>query len=184
MGKLAGFRLGGGVLLALGLAQTQAQVADKVATTKPIEEVVVTAQKRESTLQETPIAITALTADQIERDQIRDFRDVAIHTPSMTFTQLQGYTQISMRGIGLDLTNLSAETSVALYEDGVYRGASFLQGMPDFDVERIEVLRGPQGTLYGRNATAGGRQHHHETADRDAGDERLGHGRQLRRAAG
>jgi iron complex outermembrane receptor protein len=120
-----------------------------------VEEIVVTAQKRETALQETPIAITALTSERIERDQIRDFRDVATHTPSMTFTQLAGNAQIAMRGVGLDLTNLAAETSVALYEDGVYRGASFIQGAPSFDIERIEILRGPQGTLYGRNATAG-----------------------------
>jgi iron complex outermembrane recepter protein len=136
-------------LLILGVASAHAGAAAF------IEEVVVTAQKRETALQETPIAITAFTADQLERDQIRDFRDVAVQTPSMTFTQLAGYTQIAMRGVGLDLTNLSAETSVALYEDGVYRGASFLQGIPSFDMERIEILRGPQGTLYGRNATAG-----------------------------
>ena len=120
-----------------------------------IQEMVVTAQKRETALQDTPISISALGEDQIERDRIQDFRDVAQQVPSMTFTQLQGYTQIAMRGIGVDLTNLASETSVALYEDGVYRGASFLQGTPSFDLERIEVLRGPQGTLYGRNATAG-----------------------------
>lgn len=130
-------------------------VSTASAAAEAIEEIVVTAQKRETALQDTPIAITAFTSEQIERDRIEDFRDIAAHTPSMTFTQLQGYTQIAMRGVGLDLTNLSAETSVALYEDGVYRGASFLQGMPSFDMERIEILRGPQGTLYGRNATAG-----------------------------
>ncbi|MFT5501014.1 MAG: iron complex outermembrane receptor protein [Woeseiaceae bacterium] len=131
------------------------QVTAAYAAAEAIEEIVVTAQKRETALQDTPIAITAFTSAQIERDRIEDFRDIAAHTPSMTFTQLQGYTQIAMRGVGLDLTNLSAETSVALYEDGVYRGASFLQGVPSFDMERIEILRGPQGTLYGRNATAG-----------------------------
>ena len=136
------------VVLAVG-------ATDASAATGVIEEIVVTAQKRETALQDTPIAITAFSAAHLERDQIRDFRDVAVQTPSMTFTQLAGYTQIAMRGVGLDLTNLSAETSVALYEDGVYRGASFLQGIPSFDMERIEVLRGPQGTLYGRNATAG-----------------------------
>ena len=130
-------------------------VGTTAAAAPAIQEMVVTAQKRETALQDTPIAISAMGEEQIERDNIQDFRDVAQQVPSMTFTQLQGYTQISMRGIGTDLTNLAAETSVALYEDGVYRGAAFLQGTPSFDLERIEVLRGPQGTLYGRNATAG-----------------------------
>ncbi len=132
-----------------------AVVSINAAAAPAIEEIVVTAQKRETALQDTPISISALGEEQIERDNIQDFRDVAQQVPSMTFTQLQGYTQLSMRGVGTDLTNLAAETSVALYEDGVYRGAAFLQGTPSFDLERIEVLRGPQGTLYGRNATAG-----------------------------
>ncbi len=120
-----------------------------------IEEIVVTAQKRESNLQQTPIAITALTHEQIQLNRIENFGDVALHTPSMSYTELQGYSQTSIRGVGTDLTNLANETAVAMYEDGVYRGATYAQTVPQFDLERIEVLRGPQGTLYGRNATGG-----------------------------
>ena len=120
-----------------------------------IEEIVVTAQKRESNLQETPIAITAMTAEQITLNRIENFDDIALHTPSMSYTELQGFSQIAIRGVGTDLTNLANETAVAMYEDGVYRGATFAQTVPQFDMERIEVLRGPQGTLYGRNATGG-----------------------------
>lgn len=120
-----------------------------------IEEIVVTAQKRESVLQDTPIAITAFSEDSIERNQIEDFRDIAMRTPGLVFAQTDGMSIIALRGVGLDITSLGGETAIAAYQDGVYLGQSFTLSMPSFDLERIEVLRGPQGTLYGRNATGG-----------------------------
>ena len=136
-------------------AGVYAGLSPAVLAATEIEEIVVTAQKRESNLQETPIAITAMTQEQISLNRIEDFGDIALHTPSMSYTELQGFSQIAIRGVGTDLTNLANETAVAMYEDGVYRGATFAQTVPQFDMERIEVLRGPQGTLYGRNATGG-----------------------------
>lgn len=120
-----------------------------------IEEIVVTAQKRESVLQDTPIAITAFDEDSIERNQIQDFRDIALRTPGLVFAQTDAMSIIALRGVGLDITSLGGETAIAAYQDGVYLGQSFTLSMPSFDLERIEVLRGPQGTLYGRNATGG-----------------------------
>jgi iron complex outermembrane receptor protein len=137
----------------LGLCVESGPLAFAAST--EIEEIVVTAQKRESKLQETPIAITAITADQITLNRIENFADVAKRTPSVTYNELAGYSQVAIRGVGTDLTNLANETAVTMYEDGVYRGATFSQAVPQFDMERIEVLRGPQGTLYGRNATGG-----------------------------
>src|SRR5262249_49942881 len=76
-------------------------------------------------------------------------------TPSMTYGQLSSYSFITLRGIGTDLVTTSGEPGVATYEDNVYTGSLFQQDVPDFDLERIEILRGPQGTLYGRNANGG-----------------------------
>jgi iron complex outermembrane receptor protein len=125
------------------------------AASTEIEEIIVTAQKRESKLQETPIAITAISQEQIQLNRIENVSDIAQHTPSMSYTEIQGFSQVAIRGVGTDLTNLANETAVTMYEDGVYRGATFSQTVPQFDMERIEVLRGPQGTLYGRNSTGG-----------------------------
>ena len=138
-------------VVVLGLAAMAAGAPSQAA----IEEIVVTAQKRESALQETPIAITAFSEENIERNQIEDFRDIAIRTPGLVFGQTDGMSIIALRGVGLDITSLGGETAVAAYQDGVYLGQSFTLSMPAFDLERIEVLRGPQGTLYGRNATGG-----------------------------
>jgi outer membrane receptor protein involved in Fe transport len=136
-------------------------------------------RKRETNLQQTPIAITAITQEQIQLNRIEDFADIALHTPSMSYTELQGFSQASIRGVGTDLTNLANETAIAMYEDGVYRGATFSQTVPQFDMERIEVLRGPQGTLYGRNAT-GGAINIVTRMPSTAGVQRVVHRRQLR----
>ena len=120
-----------------------------------IEEIVVTAQKRESDLQETPIAITALTADNIEERQIDAMRQVQYYAPNLVFNSLGGTTNLYLRGIGTDINDSLAEPGVALYVDGVYQGVTGDQSAVYNDLERIEVLRGPQGTLYGRNSTGG-----------------------------
>jgi iron complex outermembrane receptor protein len=120
-----------------------------------IEEVVVTAEKRESTLQDTPIAITAVTREDIQVRGLTDFSEVQFAVPALVFSEIADMAQITMRGVGVDISTMDAEPGVAVYNDGVYRGGLTSSSSLMFDLERIEVLRGPQGTLYGRNSTGG-----------------------------
>jgi len=120
-------------------------------------EIVVTATKREQTLQDVPVAVTVTTAETIERAQIRDIRDLSTVVPSLRVNQLQSSanTNFYIRGFGNGANNAGIEPSVGLFVDGVYRSrsASMIADLPD--VSRIEVLRGPQSTLFGKNASAG-----------------------------
>lgn len=120
-----------------------------------IEEIVVTAQKREQLLQETPVAITAFTAEAIEDGQIDGVRKIAQLTPSLVFNQSGNAANTYLRGVGQDISTIQGEPGVALFVNGVYQGVNIAQVAAYHDLERIEVLRGPQGTLYGRNTTGG-----------------------------
>jgi iron complex outermembrane receptor protein len=118
-----------------------------------LEEVIVTATKRESTLMETGISITAFTASSLQEFGIDDLNDLSANTPGLSIT---GGERITIRGVGIDSLASGIDPAVATYMDGYYvRGVGPYNINNFFDVERIEVLRGPQGTLYGRN-TAGG----------------------------
>ena len=119
--------------------------------------IVVTATKREQTLQEVPVAVSVTTAETIERAQIRDIADLATVVPSLRFSQLQSAfaTSYSVRGFGTDGNNIGLEPSVAMFVDGVYRSRAIAQISDLPDIQRVEVLRGPQSTLFGKNASAG-----------------------------
>jgi len=120
-------------------------------------EIVVTATKREQTLQDTPVAVSVTTAETIERGQIRDLRDLQTVVPSLSVGQRQavGSTNFFIRGFGNGANNAGIEPSVGVFVDGVYRSKTVSQITDLPDVERIEVLRGPQSTLFGKNASAG-----------------------------
>lgn len=133
-------------------------IVDSSKPAKAIEEVIVTATKRATDLQKTPIAVTALNQANLNQYQAKDIRNLTDMVPGleMTNTGEQSALLVQLRGIGQTNITEIADGPVALHIDGVYspraQGAATLL----YDLDRIEVLRGPQGTLFGRNATAGG----------------------------
>ena len=123
-----------------------------------LEEIVVTAQRREQNLQDVGISVTAFSADQVRNMGITNTTDVAQMTPNLNFTTPQAAgSQINffLRGVGLNDFADAQENPVAVYVDDVYKPAMGGLSLQLFDVERIEVLRGPQGALFGRNSTGG-----------------------------
>ncbi|ANU08511.1 TonB-dependent receptor [Paraurantiacibacter namhicola] len=120
-------------------------------------EIIVTATKRAQTLQDTPVAVSVTSAETLERGQIRDLRDLQTVVPSLTVGQRQslGATNFFIRGFGNGANNAGIEPSVGVFVDGVYRSRSVSQVTDLPNVQRIEVLRGPQSTLFGKNASAG-----------------------------
>ncbi len=122
-----------------------------------VEEVVVTAEKRSESLQDISQAVTAITETDIEEKNITSFVDLSAIVPGVTVAKNEGYkTVISIRGVGNETNqNAIAAPSVAFHMDGVFIASPFALSTDFLDVERIEVLRGPQGTLFGQNSTGG-----------------------------
>ncbi len=141
-----------GIVAAAGLPAT-----NTLAQGPMIEEVIVTATKREQTLQEVPVAVSVVNSEQIEQAQVLDIKDLQTLVPSLRVTQLQSSanTNFIIRGFGNGANNAGIEPSVGVFIDGVYRSrvGSALADLPK--LERVEVLRGPQSTLFGKNASAG-----------------------------
>lgn len=120
-----------------------------------IEEVVVTAQKREQAIQDVPISVAAFSGEQLQAMGIENTKDLSKVTPGLQFSETAGFTLIYLRGIGTDSFLPYNDPSVATYIDGLYIPAQ--QGLVNSfgGIERVEVLKGPQGTLFGRNSTGG-----------------------------
>ncbi len=122
------------------------------------EEVLVTAEKRTESLQNLSQAVTALTAEDVENRQLSSFVDLSAIAPGVNVAKNEGFkTVITIRGIGNEANqNAIANPSVSYHLDGVYVASPFALQTDFLDLERIEVLRGPQGTLFGQNSTGGG----------------------------
>jgi iron complex outermembrane receptor protein len=120
-----------------------------------LEEVIVTAERREANLQNVPIAITAVSGEALDRSAVRSTVDLQTMTPGLILTTNAVQGQPYIRGIGSDILNVGTDGSVAVHVDGVYQSRPSSAVQDFLDVQRVEVVKGPQGTLYGRNATGG-----------------------------
>jgi iron complex outermembrane receptor protein len=140
-------------------AAASSQPSDE--STVALEEVTVTAQRREERLQDTPIAVTAFTSTAIERLGVSNVQQLAEFVPNVRFdftAPISGASNaagVFIRGIGQSDFALTTEAGVGTYVDGVYMSRSLGGVLDVLDIERMEVLRGPQGTLFGRNTIGG-----------------------------
>ncbi len=148
-------KYGLGLLAAVAILGT-ANAEDKEDDNWQLEEVLVTATHRTENIQDIPISVTAISGEDMERSDIFDPTTIAYRVPGMTYGEFApGQAIISLRGVSSVDDGAGLDNSVALFLDGVYIGRSAAINFDMFDLERLEVLRGPQGTLFGRNAIGG-----------------------------
>ena len=149
-----------GVLAGASVAQdveTAVQAANANQDAATVDDIVVTARRRAESLQDVPVAVTAVSGEQLEARGALDITELARSTPSLTLNAARGSnsTLISfIRGVGQQDPLWGFDPGVGLYIDDVYVARPQAAVLDIFDVERVEVLRGPQGTLYGRNTSA------------------------------
>ncbi|MGI2178426.1 TonB-dependent receptor [Shewanella frigidimarina] len=142
-------------LLSIGFALSPSNVMAEESNLE-IEKIIVTAQKRQQNLQEVPISVATFNHDDLKQAGIVTISDLANITPGLTITNTQSEeTAISMRGIGSNDFGFSSDESIPIYLDGVYLGTGVSTLGDLTDISQIEVLKGPQGTLFGRNAIGG-----------------------------
>jgi iron complex outermembrane recepter protein len=148
--------LGSGALLAAALLSAAPAGAQEDQSAAALQEVVVTATKTgETSLQNTPLAITAFTAEQLQQRGILNVNGIAGNTPGLQLTDLSGYSQLFIRGVGSNTVYVGSDPSSTINVDGVYQARPLTFTTDFLDIDRVEVLQGPQGTLYGRNSVGG-----------------------------
>ena len=146
------------LVVAVSILAPAASHADTVSgESDSIEEIVVTAAKRSESLQSVPISVTALTSAQLKQVKLDTPSDLVTQVPNLQVNGIvgEGSPLFSLRGVSMFDYSLNQSSPVANYIDEVYKGSFTLFGVELYDLERIEVLRGPQGTLYGKNTTGG-----------------------------
>lgn len=120
-----------------------------------VEEIVVTAQKRSENVQSVPIAISAFSGEALRENNVKTLSDIGSVTPGLTFGQTGSDPRPSMRGVPTPTIQVDGDPSLGFHIDGVYQPRTISAAVAVFDLERLEVQRGPQGTLNGRNTTGG-----------------------------
>ena len=142
-------------LLSLMLGLLGSTVSVSAISETALEEIIVTAQRSEESLQDVPIAVTALTGDMLQDKGVINPSDLQMQAPNVSFSSTNfGGSSFSIRGIGQLVISSSADAGVSIHQNEIPYGTN-LNANEFFDVARVEVLRGPQGTLFGRNATGG-----------------------------
>lgn len=160
-----GFATGAIIISPGALAQSSSAPPPGTQTTSPqvvnpddqSDDIIVTAQKRSEKLQDVPIAVTALTGDTISNKRIADLVDLSSQAPGLQISAGDNAANphIFLRGVGVNDFNQTTASAVGVYADGAYLASPLSQRSAFFDLQQVEVLRGPQGTLYGRNTTGG-----------------------------
>src|ERR1700757_1272366 len=132
--------------------------ADANAPTEQLQEVVVVAERRSEKLEDVPIAVTAISASELQDRGVREAGDITALGPNMLLNLPYGpeaQPTFTLRGVTTQDFSQNQSSPIAMYVDEVYKPVGAVQALQTFDLERVEVLRGPQGTLYGKNATGG-----------------------------
>ena len=143
------------IIAASAMAQSTAGGTPAAGGPGGLEEVIVTAQRREERLQEVPIAITVQSGEQLDKAGVTNLRELVVVAPSVRIAGAGANAQPSIRGVQSQQTDPGNDPNVAVYVDGVYQANQIANSVDLPDVRQIEVLKGPQGTLFGRNATGG-----------------------------
>ena len=145
------------ILVSAALSST-AYAAEEAETeeTSGLNTITITAQKRSESLQEVPLSVTAIYGDKLREDNMESVSDIGGQTPGLVFSAFSvGQPEIAIRGIGTKEDGAAASDSTVISVDDIYMASRTAQVFDIFDLERVEVLRGPQGTLYGKNSIGG-----------------------------
>lgn len=143
--------------IAVAMCAAPLMIMPSMGVSQQLEEVIVTAQKVSASTQDTPIAITGMTENMLEKFGFSSANDISAQVPNMQVSGPYGEVQpiFAIRGVSMSDYSSNQASPIGVYADEAYMGAVYTHGMSFFDVARLEVLRGPQGTLYGKNTTGG-----------------------------